>query len=321
MSSSVLITGKIPREWVAELSGLARVTIWEGEEHLMPRAGLLRVIGDYDALINFAEVKADEEFVREASRLSIIANCAIGFDNLNLPLLTANGIWASNAPGFFNYPVAEYVLTGILTILRRLPEADDFVRKGKWQAFEPGRWDGCSLREKTVGIIGLGSIGKALRTMLIGWGAKVIYYTRTPAAEEGWTPFEELIRVSDIISIHVPLTPATINLLNRDAISHVKQGVIIVNTSRGIIIDQDALVQALRSGRVGGAVLDVFRNEPEVPGELLPMKNVLLTPHIAGGTRLAREHCVKKAVQNVGSALKGERPENALNEVTDRSKK
>ena len=107
----------------------------------MPRAGLLRVIGDYDALINFAEVKADEEFVRKASRLSIIANCAIGFDNLNLPLLTANGIWSSNAPGF-NYPVAEYVLTGILTILRRMPEADDFGKKGKWQAFEPGRWTG-----------------------------------------------------------------------------------------------------------------------------------------------------------------------------------
>lgn len=320
MSLSVLITGKIPREWAAGLSSSAQVTIWEGEEYLMPRTRLLEVIGSYDALINFAEVKADEALIRQASKLRIIANCAIGFDNLDLPLLAANGIWASNAPGFFNYPVAEYVLTGILTILRRLPEADDFVRKGKWQAFEPGRWDGCSLKEKTVGIIGLGSIGKALRTMLMNLGAKVIYNTRVPATEAGWTPFEELIRVSDIISIHVPLAAETINLLSRDAISKAKRGVIIVNTSRGVIIDQDALVQALRSGHVGGAVLDVFRNEPEVPRELLQMKKVLLTPHIAGGTRLAREHCVKKAVQNVWSALRGERPANALNEVTGRLK-
>lgn len=315
MSSSVLITGKVPREWTAELNSQARVTIWGGEEFLMPRTRLLEVIRNYHALVNFAEVKADEEFVRKASMLRIIANCSIGFDNLDLPLLAANGIWASNAPGFFNYPVAEYVLTGILAVLRRLPEADDFVRKGKWQAFEPGRWDGYSLKEKTVGIIGLGSIGKALRIMLMSLGAKVIYNTRVPAAEAGWTPFEELTRVSDVISIHVPLTSETINLLDRNAISHVKKGVIIVNTSRGVIIDQDALVQALRSGLVGGAVLDVFRDEPKVPVELLQMKNVLLTPHIAGGTRLAREHCVKKAVQNVCSALENERPANALNEV------
>ncbi|HRQ50117.1 MAG TPA: NAD(P)-dependent oxidoreductase [Agriterribacter sp.] len=206
-------------------------------------------------------------------------------------------------------------MTGVLTILRRLPEADDFVRKGKWQAFEPGRWDGCSLKEKTVGIIGLGSIGKALRIMLMNLGAKVIYNTRVPAAEAGWTPFEELIRVSDIISIHVPLAAETVNLLDRNTISKMKQGVIIVNTSRGVIIDQDALVQALRSGLVGGAVLDVFRDEPDVPVELLEMKNVLLTPHIAGGTRSAREACVKRTVQNVRAALEGERPVNALNEV------
>ncbi len=316
MSSSVLITGKIPPEWTAGLKDLARVTIWEGEEYLMPRARLLEAIGSYHGLINFAEVRADEELVRHASKLRIVANCAIGFDNLDLPLLAASGIWASNAPGFFNYPVAEYALTGILAVLRRLPEADDFVRKGKWQAFEPGRWDGCSLKEKTVGIIGLGSIGKALRAMLVSLGAKVIYYTRMPGGEEGWTPFDELIRVSDVISIHVPLTAETINLLDSNAVSRLKQGVIIVNTSRGAIIDQDALVQALRSGLVGGAVLDVFRDEPEVPAALLQMKNVLLTPHVAGGTRFAREACVKRAVQNVRSVLRNERPVNALNEVT-----
>lgn len=128
-------------------------------------------------------------------------------------------------------------------------------------------------------------------------------------------PFEELIRVADIISIHVPLTPSTANLFDHEVIKKVKPGAIIVNTSRGGIVDQDALVKALDSGFVGGAVLDVFRDEPNVPIELLQMKNVILTPHIAGGTRYAREACVKRAVENVRAALKNEKPVNALNQL------
>lgn len=316
MNPKVLITGKVPNNWITELEDLADVTIWNKKDHfLMPRKDLLLQIKQYDALINFAEVKANEEFVECASKLKIIANCSIGFDNLNLPLLTSNGIWASNAPGFFNYPVAEYVFAGILTISRRLLEADDFVRKGRWQAFEPGRWDGVSLKEKTVGIIGLGTIGKELRLMVKAMEAKVIYYTPKPGKAEGWTPFEELVSSSDVISIHVPLTPETVNLFNEKVIAKVKQGVIIANTSRGSIVDQITLIQALKSGKVGGAVLDVFQDEPNIPNELYQMKNVLLTPHIAGGTQSAREACVKRAVQNVAAVLKNNKPMNALNEL------
>ena len=317
MNPKVLITRKVPNNWITELENLADVTIWDKKDHfLMPRKDLLLQIKQYDALINFAEVKANEEFVECAPKLKIIANCSIGFDNLNLPLLTSHGIWASNAPGFFNYPVAEYVFAGILTISRRLLEADDFVRKGKWQAFEPGRWDGVSLKEKTVGIIGLGTIGKELWLMVKAMGAKVIYYTPKPGKAEGWTPFEELVSSSDVISIHVPLTPKTVNLFNEKVMAKAKQGVIIANTSRGSILDQAALVQALRSGKVGGAVLDVFQDEPNIPDELYQMKNVLLTPHIAGGTQSAREACVKRAVQNVVSVLQKKKPINALNDLS-----
>jgi glyoxylate reductase len=316
MKPKVLITRNVPDSWMKELDLIADVTIWnKKEDFLMPRKELLSEIKHYDALINFAEVVANEEFVEYAHKLKIIANCSIGFDNLNLPLLTSKDIWASNAPGFFNYPVAEYVFTGILTISRRLLEADDFVRRGEWQAFEPGRWDGVSLKEKTVGIIGLGTIGKELRLMVKAMGAKVIYYTLMPGIEEGSTSFEELISSSDVISIHVPLTPETINLFNAQVIEKVKQGVIIANTSRGSIVDQVALIQALKSGKVGGAVLDVFQDEPNIPNELYQMKNVLLTPHIAGGTQSAREACVKRAVQNVAAVLKNNKPMNALNEI------
>jgi glyoxylate reductase len=316
MKPKVIITGKIPKDWLGELDDIADTTIWNGKDHfLMPREKLLAAISGFDAIVNFAEVRADEELLQKASRLKIIANSSIGFDNLNLPLLTAKKIWASNAPGFFNYPVAEYAFAGILLISRRLLEADDFVRQNGWRAFEPGSWDGASLKEKTVGIVGLGTIGKELRIMIKAMGARVIYYSPTHRQEEGWTSFEELIRTSDIISIHVPLNAKSIGLFNKTVISKIKDGAMIVNTSRGAIIDQKALIAALRSGKIGGAVLDVFQDEPNVPKDFFEMKNVLLTPHIAGGTKKAREACMKRAIQNVVSVLKGNKPFDALNEI------
>jgi glyoxylate reductase len=314
MNFKVIITGRISGEWLGALDRLADPIIWNGRKHfLMPRKALLEAIAGCDAVLNFAEVMADEELLQKANSLKIIANASIGFDNLNLPLLAAKKIWASNAPGFFSYPVAEYAFAGIMAISRRLLEADDFVRSGKWRAFEPGRWDGVSLKEKTIGIVGLGTIGKQLRAMAQTMGARVIYYSPAHREEEGWHSFEYLIRISDVISIHVPLNAGSLGLFSRDVISAMKAGVIIVNTSRGAVIDQEALVEALRSGKIGGAVLDVFQDEPAIPRTLFEMKNVLLTPHMAGGTRSAREACIRRAAQNVAEALKGNKPPDALN--------
>jgi glyoxylate reductase len=317
MTPRVLITGPIKKEWLEELEKIADVTVWHEPAHfLMPRERMISEIGKYEGIINFADVKTDEEFIQNANKLKIIANCAIGYDNLNLPLLTKNHIWASNAPGFFDYPVAEYVLAGVMTISRRLLEADDFIRQGKWTAFRPGDWDGTSLREKMVGIVGFGTIGKQFGDMAKAIGAKVIHFTPTPK-EEGWVPFDELISISDIISIHVPLTNKTINLFNSEVITKTKKGAILVNTSRGAVLDQDALIRALQSGKMGGAVLDVFQDEPNVPNDLKKMKNVLLTPHIAGGTKSSREGSIKRAIQNVVAVLRNNRPIDALNELSD----
>lgn len=314
MIPKVLITRKVPNNWITELEAIADVTIWNKEEYfLMPRKELLSEIKHYDALINFAEVKADEAFVECAPKLKIIANCSIGFDNLNLPLLTSRGLWATNAPGFFNYPVAEYVLAGILALKRNLLLADDFVRKNEWKNFEPGRWDGISLKFLTLGIVGMGSIGYELKKTAQSLGIKVVYFDPAHYQEEESLPFEELISIADIISIHVPLNESTHNLFSRDAIQKIKKGAILVNTSRGNIIDEPALIDALEAGYLSGAVLDVFANEPRVPDQLKQMKNVLLTPHIAGGTIHAREGCVGCAATNVAATLKGKVPPNALN--------
>jgi glyoxylate reductase len=310
----ILVTGHTNPEWLSDLNEIGELVLWEGEESfLMPREKLLPMIKDFDAVINFAEVVTNEEFVFEAKKLKIIANVSIGFDNLNLPLLSIFEIWATNAPGFFNYPVAEYVMAGILAIKRRLLEADDFIRRGEWKSFEPGRWDGTSLKFRTLGIIGMGSVGKELKKMAESIGMTVIYFDPNHQEEAGSLPLEDLIGVSDIVSVHVPLNDSTYHFFNTDIIFRMKKGAVLVNTSRGKIIDEDALIYALETGHLSGAVLDVFSEEPNVSEKLKRMKNVLLTPHMAGGTVFAREGCVRCAAANVVDVLTGNVPRNALN--------
>jgi glyoxylate reductase len=310
----IMVTGPARPEWLNELNGIAEVAIWEGEgAFLMPRNKLVSVIKDFDALINFAEVTVNEEFVFEAKKLKVIANVSIGFDNLNLSLLSIFGIWATNAPGFFNYPVAEYVLAGILAIKRKLLLADEFIRRGEWNSFEPGRWDGESARYQTLGIIGMGSTGRELKKIAESIGMTVVYCDPNHQEQEGAISFEDLIAFSDIISIHVPLNDRTHKLFNTEVFSKMKKGAILVNTSRGKVINQEALIDALQTGYLSGAVLDVFSEEPDVPEKLKRMKNVLLTPHLAGGTVYAREGCVRCAAANVADVLTGKVPRNALN--------
>lgn len=310
----ILVTGRTNREWLAELDEIGDLQLWEEKDSfLMPRHRLLNVISGFNAVINFAEVKADKEFIFAAKKLKIIANVSIGFDNLDVPLLAIYGIWATNAPGFFSYPVAEYVLASALILKRKLLQADDFVRKNEWENFEPGRWDGTSLKFQTLGIVGMGSIGQELKRMAQSLGVKVVYYDPGQNLEDGSLSFEELISVSDIISIHVPLTTSTNGLFNKEVIFKMKRGAILINTSRGNIVDQNALIEALESEHLSGAVLDVFANEPSVPDKLKLMKNVLLTPHMAGGAIHAREGCVRCAARNVAQVLSGNIPQNALN--------
>jgi glyoxylate reductase len=313
---NVLVTGKIPPDWLSELDEIACIQMWDGgESFLMPRSKMLSIISQFDAVINYTEIIADEEFIITAKKLKVIANVSIGYDNLNLPLLSEHKKWATNSPGFFNYPVAEYSLAAILILLRKLFEADASVRNGEWSSFEPGKWDGFSLKDQILGIIGLGTIGKELKKMAESIGTKVVYFNPSSRNEKGFLPFNELISISDIISIHVPLNASTKYLFDENIINNMKKGAILVNTSRGSIVELNAVITALESGQLSGAVLDVFEDEPNVPAQLKKMKNVILTPHIAGGTLNAREACVRCAVKNVAQVLKGNKPVNALNNI------
>jgi phosphoglycerate dehydrogenase-like enzyme len=311
-----IVTGNIPKEWAAKLEELSEIVIWQGDSHfLMPRNQLIDLLAEVDAIVNFAEVKADNELLQNASKLKIIANISIGFDNLNLEELTQRGIWASNSPGFFNYPVAEYIFAGMLVVARNLGAADRFVRRGEWNTFEPGRWDGRSLREMSIGIIGMGAIGKELATLTRNIGMEVMYYDAFNKNERGFTELDEMLHKSDFVSINVPLTNETRKMVDRKFIDKMKDGAIFINTSRGTMVEQDLLVNALQTGKLNGAILDVFESEPEVPAALKHMENVFLTPHIAGGTKTARRFCVENAILNVYNVLSGKEPLNPLNKI------
>lgn len=312
---TTVITGNIPPEYASRLDEISELIIWsEKTPFLMPRDHLIKILPDSDAIVNFGELKVDEDLLGFAPKLKVVANVSIGFDNLSLDALSRRGIWASNSPGFFSYPVAEYIFAGMLMLARNLGSADRFVRNGDWKGFEPGRWDGRSLREMTLGIIGFGAIGRELAAIARAIGMEVKYYSHSNKSEIGYTELDQLLCQSDFVSINVPLNGNTRKMVGQGFIDRMKDGSVIINTSRGGVMDQDAVTRSLRSGKLGGAILDVFENEPEVPSCLKEMENVLLTPHMAGGTRTSRRTCVENALLNVYDVLAGNPPRNAINE-------
>jgi glyoxylate reductase len=312
----IIVTGNVPAEWAGNLQEKAFLDIWNSsDQFLMPRKIVMEKIKDCDALLNFAELRVDEELLAEANRLKIVVNASIGFDNLDFKALKNRNIWACNSPGFFNFAVAEYIISCIMILSRRILEADRHVRQGHWTAFEPGRWDGWSLRDRKLGIVGRGAIGQELSDMASCMGMEVAYFDKYNNENPGFSKLDDLLATCDIISINVPLNEETYRMVDRSFIRKLKEGAILVNTSRGSIVDQDALIESLSAGELGGAVLDVFQDEPDVPEVLYSLSNVIITPHIAGGTKTSRRNCVGNAFLNIEKYFSGHRPPNALIEI------
>jgi glyoxylate reductase len=262
-----------------------------------------------------AHERIDEELILHMPNLQIVANAALGYDNFAIAALEKHGVWGTNEPKAFTTPTAEITLGLVLDVLRRLPESERFVRAGKWSAYAPGLFDGESIENKTIGLVGFGSIGQAVAKRLQGFDVEVLYYARKrrPAAVEAalharYAPLDALLAQSHIVSMHVPLTDETRGMVNREFLGKMRAGAFFINTTRGAVVDEAALVRALQSGRIAGAGLDVFANEPHIPQELLGMENVVLYPHIGGGTLQARTSSMRNAARNVRLVLAGKRP-------------
>ncbi len=307
----------------AAMERLARHTdfeVWERQEVPPPREELLRRVARAEGLVCLLTERVDAELLDAAPRLRVVSQVAVGFDNIDVAAATARGVLVTNTPGVLTETTADCAWALLLAAARRIAEGDRYTRSGRWRSWELQLFLGRDVHGATLGIVGLGRIGAAVARRARGFDMRLLYYdpVRRPdlEAELGveFADLERLLRESDFITIHTPLTPETTHLIGRRELALMKPTAILVNTSRGPVVDQAALADALRRGAIAGAGLDVFEAEPIPPDDpLLELDNAVLTPHIGSASVATRTRMATMAVENLVAALRGERPPNLVN--------
>ncbi len=294
------------------------VEFWTKPER-PPREELLRRVKDKDGLVCLLTEKVNEELLQAAPKLRIAANVAVGFDNIDVAACTKRGVAATNTPGVLDETTADFAWTLLMAVARRLPEGEALARSGSWKGWDLDQLVGTDVWGKTLGIVGFGRIGRAVARRAGGFHMKVIYTDAVRAPEnvekELKAEFREmsaLLAESDFISVHVPLLPETRGLFDASKFQRMKPTAFLINTSRGPVVNEAALVAALEKGKIAGAGLDVYENEPVIhPG--LKRANVVLAPHIASASLETRTKMACMAAENVVALFNGQRPPNILN--------
>lgn len=304
----ILVTRAYPPDLTSKLASEFDVIAPPDEHQSFNYDDVLRQAGGLAAIINQGELSIDAPLIAAAPQLKIVANASIGVNNLALAPMRVRSIWGTNTPEAFVDATADCTLGLLLMVARRMGEGERFVRAGRWRNFAPGTWDGMLLRGRTLGLVGYGRIGRAVAHRAGAFGLNVLHHTRARTNDAGWRSLDELLAVSDFVSLHVPLNDDSRNLINERRLAQMKRGAYLLNLARGPVVDEPALIAALRSGHLGGAALDVFANEPQVPAALIEMENVVLTPHIGGGSKEGRRSAQEACVDNVHRVLRGERP-------------
>jgi len=316
MKPNVLITLETRAENLSALDGIADVEQWLSGGSMMPREEVMKRISGLTAILAQGELRIDAELLDAAPHLRIVANGSVGFDNFDLDLMTQRGVWATNAPDSFTDATADMTFALLLAYARSVPVFDRRIREGKWTEILVGPMDGMVLSGKTLGIVGFGKIGRGVARRAEAFGMNVLFYDPVFQAEERFRPLDELLPAADIVSVHVPLTVDTHHLFNEARFKQMKQGAVLINVSRGPVVHESALISALESGHLGGAGIDVFENEPNVPDALRKLENVVLSPHLGGCTRESRNHSRKLAAANIAAVLRDEQPPSALNKIS-----
>ncbi|MSQ12235.1 MAG: D-glycerate dehydrogenase [Dehalococcoidia bacterium] len=309
----VFVARRIAPEALAMLDNQAEVEVWEGEAQ-PPRALLLKQAACADGLLTMLTDQVDTELLSGAPRLRVVSNMAVGYDNIQVSECTLRGVLVGNTPGVLTATSAEFTFALLMAAARRVVEADRFVREGRWRHWQPDLLLGRDLHGATLGVVGLGAIGREVAVRARAFGMRVIYCSahRHPddEARHGltWAPdLGALLRESDFVTLHVPLKPATHHMIGREQLRMMRRHAVLVNTARGPVVDQRALYEALRDGVIGGAALDVAEVEPMPPDEpLLSLPNVVVVPHIASATVATRTRMAVMAVQNLLAGLRGE---------------
>ncbi len=314
----VLITRELLSEAMEFLRGELSIEVGASGRN-MTRAELLEKAAGKKGLLTSLTDVIDREVIDNAPGLKIIANCAVGYNNIDLAYARLKGILVTNTPGVLTETTAELTLALILAVLRRIPQADRLTRAGGFKGWALDFWLGKDLAEARLGIVGFGRIGRAVARLAACFGAKILYFDAvrmTPDEEKSYEasylPLDDLLRTADIVTIHAGLTPQTHHLISRERLSLMKNEAILVNVARGPIVDEEALAEALAAGKLWGAGLDVYEREPEIEKRLLALDNIVLLPHIGSATYATRLRMAMTAARNLVQGMRGERPDNLI---------
>jgi glyoxylate reductase len=315
----VLVTARMPEEVLSLIGRDHQVESYDADPPL-DRQLLLRSIADKEGLLCTITDRIDAEALDHAPALKVIANYGVGFEHIDVEAATRRDIPVTNTPGVLTETTADLAFALILATARRVVAGDRRVREGKFKYWAPLLFLGQEVHGKTLGIIGMGRIGKAMARRAAGFGMKRLYHSRTRLApfEErelgvSWQPLETLLREADFVTLHVPLTPHTRHLIGSRELEIMKDSAYLINTARGPVVDEAALVAALRQGRIRGAGLDVYEGEPELSPGLAGLENVVLLPHLGSATVETRTRMGLMAAENLLAGLRGDPPPNCLN--------
>ena len=303
------------------LREVAEVSIWP-EPDAPPRYEVvLQAAREMDGILCLLTDRIDANLINAATRLRVISNCAVGYDNIDVPAATARGVMVCNTPGVLTETTADLAWALIMSAGRRIVEADRYLRAGKWKSWSPQLMLGQDIHAATIGIIGFGRIGQAVARRAKGFGMEVLYTDSVRQLEAEQTigaefaALGDLLRGSDFVSIHTPLAPETRHLIGARELRLMKPTAVLVNTARGPIVDEAALAEALRERRIFAAGLDVFESEP-LPQEspLVGLENVVLLPHMGSASVATRGRMARMAAENLVAGLSGQRPAYLVNE-------
>jgi glyoxylate reductase len=310
---SVLVTRRLPSSVLARLEAAYDVDV-SSEPDPLSHDELVARVRDKDALVALITDRVDRAVLDAGNRLRVVANVAVGYNNIDVAHAASRGIIVTNTPDVLSNAVADFTWALILAITRRLGEGERLIRRGAWKGWSLDFMLGTELKGRQLGIVGMGRIGRAVAQKAPAFGMSVAYTARAPVDAPGALPMalDQLLSSSDVVSLHVPLAPATHHLIDQRALMRMKRSAYLVNTTRGPVVDEAALAWALGERLIAGAALDVYEHEPDLHPALLGLENVLLAPHLGSATRETRTAMADLAVSNVLAVLSGQPPLTAV---------
>ena len=311
MKPSILLTGKIPSSVVATLEEIGNLDHFRRDGvDLMPHDELVARVAGKQALVSMITDAVSRDVIEAGTDLKIIANAAVGYNNIDVAAARQRGIIVTNTPGVLIDATADLTWALILGITRRIGEGERLVRRGEWKGWTFDFMLGAELKGKQLGIVGYGGIGRAVAARGRAFGMRIVHASRTPKSDPDAEamPLDRLLATSDVVSLHCPLTSETRHLIDQPALARMKRSAYLINTARGPVVDEKALAWALRMRLIAGAGLDVFEEEPKVNPELLTLENVILVPHLGSGTVETRTAMADLAARNVAAVFAGQSP-------------